>query len=173
MGKAEATWKRALDLDPGDAGTHASLGRLYLDRRDFFPSREHLRIAQRLEPSKWRPYFYLARLNLQFGFVKEAIAESEKGLNRHPQNAQLGFLLADSVSQNRNWPRAIELYLEGLETDPKNAMVYYRLARAYWEAGKREASFDAIQQGLRWSQSDGEMAVGNELLDRYRRQSMR
>ncbi len=173
VGKAEANWKRALDLDPGDADTHTALGRLYLHRRDFFSSREHLRIAQRLEPSKWGPYFYLARLNLQFGFVKEAIAESEKGLNRHPQNAQLRFLLADSVSQNRNWSRAIELYLEGLETDPKNAMVYYRLARAYWEARKREAAFDAIQQGLRWSQSDGEMAVGNELLDRYRSQSMR
>ena len=110
VGKAEATWKRALALDPGHAGTHAALGRLYLDRRDFFSSREHLRIAQSLKPSVWRPYYYLARLNWQFGFVKEAIAECEQGLNRNPQNAQLRFLLADSVSQNRNWPRAVELY---------------------------------------------------------------
>ncbi len=173
VGKAEATWKRALDLDPGDAETHADLGKLYLDRRDFFSSREHLRIAQRLRPSTWRPYFYLARLNLQFGFVKEAIAECEKGLNRYPQNAQLRFLLADSVSQNRNWTRAIELYLEGLETDPKNAMVYYRLARAYWELGKREEAFDAIQQGMQLSQSEGETAVGHDLMDRFRKQSTR
>ena len=172
VGKAEATWKRALALDPGHAGTHAALGRLYLDRRDFFSSREHLRIAQSLKPSVWRPYYYLARLNLQFGFVKEAIAECEQGLNRNPQNAQLRFLLADSVSQNRNWPRAVELYQEGLVTDPKNALVYYRLARAYWELGKKEEAFNAIQQGMRFYQSEGETAVGNDLLDRYRRQSV-
>ncbi len=170
VAKAEATWKRALDLDPGDAGTHAALGRLYLDHRDFFSSREHLKIAQRLKPSTWEPYYYLAQLNLQFGFVKEAIAECEKGLNRHPQNAQLYFLLADSVSQNRNWTRAIELYREGLKTDPENALVFYRLARAYWELGKREAAFAAIQQGMQSSQSEGERAVGIDLLDRFRRQ---
>ena len=169
--KAKSIWKRALDLDPGHSGTHAALGQLYLEERDFFASREHLRIAQRLEPSDWRSYYYLARLNLLFGYIRESITGCEKGLNRNPKNVKLRFLLADSVSQNRNWPRAIELYLEGLVTDPKNVMVYYRLARAYWELGKREEAFNAIQQGMQLSRTKVEAAVGNELLDRYRKQS--
>ena len=166
--KAESTWRRALDLDPGHSHTHLALGKLYLQQHDFFPSREHLKISQLLEPSAWESSYYLARLNLQFGFVKKAITECEQGLNRNPRNAKLCFLLADSVSQNRNWPRAVELYLRGLVTDPKNAMVYYRLARAYGELGKGEDVFDAIQQGLQLSQSEGETAVGNNLLDSTR-----
>ena len=161
---AERVWKQALDLEPGHANTLIALGKLYLRKRNFFRASTHLEEAQSLASQDWRPYYYLAQLNLQFGFAEKAIRHCERGLDRNPEHAGLRFLLADAVAETQNWGRAVELYRGGLQRDPKNSLAYYKLANVYRAMGETAQAQQAALQGMAVSKSSQEAALGESLL---------
>ena len=165
---AERLWRQALNLSPNHMETHLALGQLYARRADFFRARQHLAICQELVPSDGRSYFHLAQLNLRFGFLDQAIIQSQMGLNRNPDHIDLRLLLADSVAQTQNWTRAVELYQEVIQQDPDNSQVYYRLARAYWTTGRRQKALDAVQAGIAAADSEWDLKRGRSLLSRIR-----
>ncbi|MFQ5741921.1 MAG: tetratricopeptide repeat protein, partial [Acidobacteriota bacterium] len=163
---AESLWRQAVLLDPLHSKTHTALGKLYADRLNFINATRSLEEAIRLSPRDWEPHFYLAQLDLRFGLVVKAIHQSELGLQHAPDHTGLRFLLADAVSQQHNWQRAIELYQEGLRKDPQNARAYYGLGRAHWKAGERDSALESIRKGLAVAQSPAEIALGKKLLKR-------
>ncbi len=117
--RARRHWETALGLDSDHAETHAALGQLLLRQRDFVAAKRHLDRAHQLDPALEAPYLLLARLHLEFGFLEEAIDWAERGLTRHPEQAQLWLLLGQAVYLRANYERAEELFREALRLDPE------------------------------------------------------
>lgn len=166
---AERAWTRALLLEPDGAEHHLNLGRLHARKTDFFTAMEHLEKARKLAPQDWRPSYHRALLLLRFGLVLEAIEECQLGLNLRQDATELRLLLADAVSENQNWKRAVELYGEVLRAEPDLTLVYYKLAQAHWSLGEEELALKAAEKGLSLARSREERELGEALLRRYGR----
>jgi len=162
---AEKAWRLALSVGRGDPDAHIALGRLFIHRKDFLEAHKHLLAARDLEPRNLDVCYYLALANFQFGFLDNAIAECEKGLNIDGTRHRLRVLLADVVAQTGNWARAIELYRENLESVDES-QVYFKLARAYQANGQAEEARKSIREGIRVAKSREDVRFGFWLQNR-------
>jgi tetratricopeptide (TPR) repeat protein len=97
---AEASFRRALERDPGFAQAHYELGKLYFQRKDFERAEQSFENAVRYDPLLLRAYY-------QYGLMCIRNGKSEKGrmlldtFNRkralHASNEQ-GMSLSSPVS---------------------------------------------------------------------------
>jgi len=90
------SWNRALEIDPNYAPLHAVLGRSYRELDEEALARRHFERALELEPTMLLPRFGLARLAIQDGQARRAVAILDAIAAEGHDSGELNFLLADA-----------------------------------------------------------------------------
>ena len=159
---AEELWRVALGIDSNHRETLLALGRLHLEKKEFFYAESYLQRAATKQPTDWQARYLLGELYYGFGLTQKALDQAEEGLRFHPRQASLRVLLADCVRRQANWNRAIELYREALLEAPGNSRAHLGLAESYSGTGQEKMALQATRQAVKsaTSPSDRARALG-------------
>ncbi len=160
--KAEELWRVALGIASNHHETLLALGRLHLEKREFFQAQGYLQRAATRLPTDWLAHYLLGELYYEFGLTQKALDQAEQGLRMHPLQVSLRVLLADCVRRQDNWDRAIELYRESLLQSPENSRAHLGLAETYSRIGQPKMAVRAAREAIRSASdpSDRARALG-------------
>ena len=152
----------ALGIDSDHRETLLALGRLHLEKKEFFAAESYLQRAATKQPTDWQARYLLGELYYGFGLTQKALDQAEEGLRFHPRQASLRVLLADCVRRQANWNRAIELYRKALLEAPGNSRAHLGLAKSYSGTGQEKMALQAARQAVKstTSPSDRARALG-------------
>ncbi len=155
---AEELWRVALAIDSNHRETLLALGRLHLEKKEFFQAEGYLERAATQQPTDWQARYLLGELYYGFGLTQKALDQAEQGLQFHPLQTSLRVLLADCVRRQANWNRAIELYRESLLQTPDNSRAHLGLADSYSRIGQEEMALQAAREAVRSASDPSERA---------------
>jgi predicted Zn-dependent protease len=161
--EAEADYRRALALAPEDEETLSRVGAFFAVSHPTPGSRDEgealLRRAVQQRPEDDVPRFYLAKLMLEHGDVKPAIADLEAIVSRSPEAADVWYTLSRAYARQGDATRACQasdtsekLHSEFVDTvhleemvraNPRDAGLHLKLARLN---ARRGANAKAINQ---------------------------
>ncbi len=155
---AERLWRTALVIDFDHRDTLLALGRLHLEKKEFFEAEGYLQRAVTKQPTDWQARYLLGELYYGFGLTQKALDQAEEGLKFYPRQAVLRVLLADCVRRQANWKRAIELYREALLQTPDNSRAHLGLAESYSRIGQEEMALREAREAIRSATDPSERA---------------
>ena len=128
--KANAYYKKALDINPNDALTHIQYA-IYFQTRpnpDIKKYLEHLTISQQLNPISWLQAFTYTRALIFNNKIKEAeefLKKNRFQLNPHIIRQSEYKIIA---YKNKDWTKVIPFLNDKLKKDPDNSFFYSELA---------------------------------------------
>ena len=155
---AERLWRTALVIDFDHRDTLLALGRLHLEKKEFFEAEGYLQRAVTKQPTDWQARYLLGELYYGFGLTQKALDQAEEGLKFYPRQAVLRVLLADCVRRQANWKRAIELYREALLQTPGDSRSHLGLAESYSRIGQEEMALREAREAIRSATDPSERA---------------
>ena len=163
-------YETALRIQPQDARTRLSLGRLYLERSEANPAIAHLRAALEIDPLLRAAYPVLGRAYRQTGDLLSAIAILKKALDADPADQEsryaLGqvFLAAGRLDEGR---KELDKY-ETIQRQVAGANAKYETALSRLEAGKTSEAEQLLREAVRLAPTYGPAlhSLGALLLDR-------
>jgi serine/threonine protein kinase/tetratricopeptide (TPR) repeat protein len=151
--RAKAAAARALELDPGLAEAHASLGysTLFYDR-DWPAAERHFQAAISLNPGyasghQWYGWYLLA-----MGRYEDALVAMRRASEIDPLsliiNVHLGYVMSLAGQPHE----AIAQLQHALELDPTFALAHLRLGLLYREVGRQAEGLREIERGVELSE---------------------
>jgi tetratricopeptide (TPR) repeat protein len=149
-------WEDALKKSPTKARVWATLGKAYLDRKDYVRAREMSEKAVQLDPMLLGAHNNLAICCLDY-FQNDQKAEEifEHVLKKRPDCASAMLNLGVIHLRRRELDQAVARLEKAMELDRENEKIYFNLAGAYFNRGQYEKALDLIKQGLAyWPNSD-------------------
>ncbi len=147
MPKAKAAAARALEIDPGSAEAHASLGVIAAAYDyDWETSAEYLRKAIACNPNyatahHWYAYDYLTPV----GRMEEAAEEILLALQLDPLSPAIGVAAGTIFAWSRQYDRAIEIFHNTLELDASAYRIHLNLGRTYIEQGRLDEGLAVLE----------------------------
>jgi TolB-like protein/Flp pilus assembly protein TadD len=157
---AEAQFRSALDLSPGDSTSHQWYGVLLMYQRRFAESLQQMQQAQSLDPLSPIIRAALGFVYVLAGKADEAIAQGESARELDPSSPQAHAVVGLARQQRGEHRRAIaefERYVELSDRDPTALM---RLGCACADAGD-EDSTRAILDEVRERRAHGYVSPGS------------
>jgi len=147
--KAIEEFRKALRLDPTNAGTHAGLATAFARQGRIDDARRELEIATRIDPDNPMTLTSLGNLNLELRQIDEARAAFERALEKDPSFVLATVGVASSYSMDGDWQRARELFEAALAKHPRDPVLLYNLGRAYKEIGDVEGAIAKYHETVR------------------------
>jgi TolB-like protein/tetratricopeptide (TPR) repeat protein len=147
--RAKTAALRALELDPGLAEAHASLGflRRFFDWEWSSAERE-FREAVRLNPGYATGRRWYGQLLSGMGRHDEAIAEVRLALDLDPLSVIIHTALGDVLFYARRYDDAIAVYRKALELDPDFQAGHSDLARALEHSGRVDEAIRSYERAV-------------------------
>ena len=130
---AIAAYRRALALDPRLPNLNLNLGLAYFKEGDFRAAVS----AFEKEPATERTHTLIGMSRFGLGEYKQAAEELQPLAAAHPDNGELGYLLAKCYLWAGQHEQAMQMFKTLLERDPNSAPVHMLLAEAL-DADDRE-----------------------------------
>jgi tetratricopeptide (TPR) repeat protein len=136
--KAEASYKEAIELEPGLVGPYINLSDLYrrLNRDDE---------GEQVLKSALEKYPDLAAINYSLGLLKVRQGENEEAMvylknaaTSDPSDAQYSYVYAIGLNSQNQPLEALKVLVEALKIHPYDRNILYSLATISMENGKRE-----------------------------------
>jgi TolB-like protein/tetratricopeptide (TPR) repeat protein len=160
--RAREVAKRALEIDPADAGAHGTLGIIadWYDR-DFDVAEARYRRAIALNPSISRLHSYYGWLLVRLGRVQDGLAEGERAAQIDPLSIAALTNLASLYSFARQFDRAEALNRASLALDPNDVITLGNLATVYIHLHRNA---DAVKTAERAYTLDPEFAFAQTTL---------
>jgi tetratricopeptide (TPR) repeat protein len=146
--EAEASARKALELDPYLAEAHISLGYSALVYRRNFPEAEkQFQTAIRQRPGYPPAHEFYAYYLTARGRIAEAVKERQVATDLDPLSPIFYAALGEAYYQGRQFNLAIQENQKSLLADPTYADALMNIARSY-EQLKNYSQADAILQGV-------------------------
>lgn len=146
--KAEAAFKKALELDPSTADAWTGIAIVkWVDHRDWRGGEDELRRAIGLSPPS-RPEPLFARLLAAEGRFNEAIAQIRRAVDLDPLSIRYSSGLGLIYYYARRYDDSINQYRQTLEIDPNDVWVHEALAGAYERKGRLQEAAAEIHASL-------------------------
>ena len=147
--RAKSSALRALELDPGLAEAHASLGflRRFFDWEWSSAERE-FREAVRLNPGYATGRRWYGQFLSGMGRHEEAIAEVRHALDLDPLSVIIHTALGDVLFYGRRYDDAIAVYRKALEMDPDFQAGHSDLARALEHSGRIDEAIRGYERAI-------------------------
>ena len=144
---AEREFKRAIELNPNNAGAHSGYGLHYLvPMRRFDEAVEELKRAQEIEPLSLSINASLGSVLTSARRYDEAIAHLKKSLELDPNFALTRWRLATAFSCAGKHTEAIAEAKRGMEIAPNIGWSKWELTLTYTRAGDRDAALKLIEE---------------------------
>jgi tetratricopeptide (TPR) repeat protein len=130
----------AVRMAPGSALAHLSRGRVLLDLGRNAEAQPELEAARRIDPGMPEPYYFLAVIEKQAGYTRDAVSLLQTVVRLQPRNATAWRLLGQSLELESQTQAAIAAWRQALAIDPGDSQSLWSLARAVRAADPAEAS---------------------------------
>ena len=143
---AETEFRRAIELAPGNAGTHALYGlMLYLQAR-FDEAEREWKLALLLDPLEPANYGYMGNLLVARGDYPKALEQCRKALEIDPNfwGAYI-YCLGPTYDRMGNHGEALKAYEKGVAIEPAPEAIAW-LGYEYARSGNREQARKVIEQ---------------------------
>lgn len=162
MPKAKAAARRAIEIDPGLAEAHASLGcvQLWYDW-DWTAAEQSFKKAISLNPGYTPAHQWYSSLLETDNRMEEAMVEIGRALELDPLSLVLRSELAALLYFERQYDRAIEESMKALELDSRFVLAYFNLGRAYTQKKMHAKAIAALRKA--YELSDASAAVTMQL----------
>jgi adenylate cyclase len=150
---ADASSRKALDLDPEGAEAHTSRALALTLRRQYHEARDEFEAALRLNPMLFEAHYFFARACLTEGKLEEAVRRYRDACRVRPEDYQAIFLSADPlITLGRN-DEALEAARRGLKVadahldlNPDDARAWYLSAVALMRLGQRGQALERARR---------------------------
>ena len=155
LNEAEAASRKALELDPELAETHAARGLAFALRKDFANARMEFETAIQLDPKLYEAFYFYARTSFQSGDLTKAAELYEQASRLNPDDYQAASLLvpvyhglgkpAEAEATER---RALRLTERHIELHPDDPRALYLGAGILARMGDHERSLEWARRAL-------------------------
>lgn len=152
--KAEPEYRRALALDPEDAGVRASLAQclMLLDRNEEALSLARSAVGE--DPDNPHVHHVLAIVLINSDQEKEAEKVIRSVLAMDAESAGVFGTLAQAMLGQRRWQEALEAAESGLALDPEHGPCLNMRGLALVQLGKRDEASEGLHTALRHDPED-------------------
>lgn len=150
--RAEASARKALELDSSVSEAHSALGYVNHFNWNWSVAEQEFKRAIELNPSSATAYNSYAGFLMSRGQVDASIAASNRARELDPLSlaigAQRGFLLENA----RRYDEAIEQLERVISLDPNHYQAYWMLGHTYAVSGKLEKAIEAAEKAVALSE---------------------
>ena len=155
LNQADEASRKALELDPDLPEAHASRGLTASLRKDYEGAEREFRIAMRLAPRLFEPYYFFARNCYAQGKFEDAVVWFEQASRVSPEDYQAPMLLASALHGLGLKAEAHAAYRRGLaaaerhlELHPDDSRALYLGANALSQLNERDRSIEWADRAL-------------------------
>lgn len=162
---AEAQFAKALSLFPGSLSARFGLGRTALAKQDYRRAVDYLEEGLRMDPEAAGIHYPLAMAYRGLGESKNAEVHLRQrrekdilpadplmveldGLLQSPQTYET---LGIQALESKDWPAAAAHFRKGLELEPANSSLRYRLGTAMFLMGDARGAQEQFEEAVRVS----------------------
>lgn len=144
---AEASFRRALALDPDLSAAHRQLAAAYYDVGLMGEALSHLQRLAELEPLDPRPHQVMGVIHMDFGNSSAAVEDFEESLRRGPSQVDRQEMLLELAQCQRQLHRYDDAR-RTLETSDESPEALALLADVWYRQGEREQARRCAQAAL-------------------------
>ena len=145
---AIATWKQALDLDPGDAKAQYNLGTSLLRKGRLDEAIAHLQKAVEVNPEFGDAQNHLGGAFLQQGKVDDAIAHFQDAVDVDPSSGDAQNNLGGALLEKGSADEAIPHFQRAAELNPRSADTQGNLGIAFLQKAKVDEALPHLQKAV-------------------------
>ncbi len=142
---AAAYCRKALEIDPKQAGVHREFGKVLVSLRSPDAVKE-LTVATRENPNDAEAIYFLGAELLQEDRQKEALPHLERARQLNPGFWGAYFYLGKAKAQAGQNAAAIPLLQQAAELNGSESAIFYQLGRALSSVGRTEESKRAMDR---------------------------
>jgi len=148
-GKAEAAFRKALELNPNYKQAFYGLGMVFGYQSEYKVAREYLTKAleidaQFLTALKWRGI-----VNEELGNLDEALVDFSAAISIDPAQADLYIRRSRALTKEEKFTDALADLQFAKRFDPKNERIELYLSRIYTKLGQADAAMDSVNNALK------------------------
>ncbi len=158
---ADAASKKAIELDPDNAESHASRGFALSLRKEYAGARAEFEQALKLDPRQFEAHYLFARACVQEGKLEEAVEHFEAAAKVRPEDHQSLLLLGGVLSglkrtaeSQTSYARGLALAEKHLEMNPDDGRALYLGGAALMTLGQREKALEWASRARAANESD-------------------
>jgi serine/threonine protein kinase/Flp pilus assembly protein TadD len=155
LAKADATSRKALELDPESAEVHTARGVTLTMSGRFEEARPEFETAIRLDPNLFEARYFYGRACMAEGLLAEAARLYEEASRLRPEDYQAVLLaagvlrgLGKQAESEAAFRRGIRVAEEHLHLYPESARALYLGASAWCQLGERERALEWARRAL-------------------------
>lgn len=148
--EADRASRRALELAPGLASTHASRGLAQFLNGHYAEAEAEFDIALRLDPLQFEALYFYARMRFEQARVEEAAALFERAMGARPEDYQAPVLLGMARRALGQEQGSLEALRRGLDVVSRHVELNPDDARAYYLGGLACVRLGDRERGLDW-----------------------
>ena len=152
---ADASSRKALELDPESAEAHTSRALALTLRRQYSEARREFETALQLNPMLFEAHYFYGRACLIEGKLEEAVSHYRDAWRVRPEDYQAIFLCSDALIGLDRRQEALEAAQQGLEVadahlqlNPDDARAWYLSAAALMRLDQRDQALECARRAL-------------------------
>jgi len=160
--RAEATSRKALQLDPESAEAHTSRALALTLRRQYDEAREEFEAALRLNPMLFEAHYFYGRACRTEGKFDEAVSHYREAWRVRPEDYQAILLSTDPLMKLGRRDEALDAARQGLkvadahlELNPDDARAWCFSAQALMRLGQHAQGLERARRALAIDPEDG------------------
>jgi serine/threonine protein kinase/Flp pilus assembly protein TadD len=150
--QADQASKKALELDPDLAETHASRGLNASMHKNYEEAEQEFRTAMRLGPRLFEPYYFYARNCYAQGKLQDAVVWFEQAGRVNPEDYQAPMLLASALNGLGLKAEADVAYRRGLQAAEKHLELHPDDSRALYFGANALAQLHDRAKSMEWAE---------------------
>ncbi|HEY6125235.1 MAG TPA: tetratricopeptide repeat protein, partial [Steroidobacteraceae bacterium] len=143
---AGAAIARLLEMQPDNAAAHMAAGEIAMVGGDADAARKHFEAVRAARPNSIDARMRLAQLALRSGAMKTADDLLAEAIKLAPQRAEVRNAAGVLNLNSGRADQAITHLRAALDIDPKNAVIWFNLARAQHTLGQKLAERASLMQ---------------------------
>jgi len=146
---AEAAARRALELDPRNAGAEVALGNVFRDRWDWEQSEVHYLRALAIDPDDPEAHQQYAEMLAAVGRITEGVRSARRAVELDPTSIVRLNALCYMLQTDKQIGEAREVCTKAVALGPTNWNPYYHLANIYLALGDVKSAVETHRAAFR------------------------
>jgi tetratricopeptide (TPR) repeat protein len=143
--KAEAAYKRLVQMQPESDQAYFALGNFYADVGKLPDAAASFRRAVAKNPKNYLNHYMLGLVQFRLQNYRESASSLERALQLNASHADSNFWLAKIHLLQGEQKQALDCLERTVKLEPKHLAAYYQLGLLYARNGEKEKSRDAME----------------------------